>query len=92
MSELNKILPFGIIVDIPYDSSITDYKEKAEAHEAMQEALIRLILEDVKTVAEKIKNHPPLLKIIRYNNKIRNDVRGDCIKVTFDFLMHGLEW
>jgi len=90
MSELNNILPFGITIEIPYDSMISNYEEKEAAHANMQEALIRLILDDAKVMMHKIENYPPLLKIAEYNSKKRNDVRGDWIEVKFNTLINGL--
>ena len=54
MSELNKILPFGIVIEIPHDSTIADGKEKSKAHAKMQEDLTRLILDDAKSIMDKI--------------------------------------
>ena len=90
MSELNNILPFGITIEIPYDATIADTMQRCEAHESMQEALIRLILDDAKAMMNKIENYPPLLKIATYNSKKRNDARGDWIEVKFNTLINGL--
>ena len=90
MSELNNILPFGITIEIPYDSTISNTEQRCEAHENMQEALIRLILDDAKAMINKIENYPPLLKIAQYNSKKRNNVRGDWIEVKFNTLVNGL--
>ncbi len=91
MSELNNILPFGITIEIPYDSTITNTEQRCEAHESMQESLTRLILDDAKAMMDKIENYPPLLKIAKYNSKKRNDVRGDYIEVKFNTLINGLK-
>jgi len=75
MSALNNILPFGITIEIPYDSTISNTDQRCEAHENMQEVLIRLILDDAKAMMNKIENYPLLLKIAQYNSKKRNDER-----------------
>ena len=73
------------------DATINNTEQRCEAHESMQEALTRLILDDAKAMMDKIENYPPLLKIAEYNSKNSNDARDAWIEVKFNTLINGLK-